>query len=166
MKKWIPVLAILLVVVFAAGCTSESKTYSGNGVTFQYPAEWSNDYKSDFQSSFGNTGNVLVSLGKDDAGIVVVNFDLGTAKVSASEFASAFKSSVTSGSFQFVSEKTVQIAGVTGYEQTYKYTENSTQMYLSVTFFEKNNTMYLLMIGTPDNSQETNDMILNSFKFT
>ena len=167
MKKWISIIAIMLVVVFAAGCTDSSpKTYTGNGISFQYPADWSTDYKSDFQDSLGSSGTVLVSLGKDNAGIAVAKMDLGTAQVSASKFASAFKSSASSGGLTFVSEKTVTVAGNTGYEKVFKYTENSSSMYASCIFFENSNDLYLLMIGTSDNDQKTVDMILNSFKFT
>lgn len=156
----------MLVVVCAAGCIDSSpKTYTGDGISFQYPADWGS-IESDFQKSIGSSGDVLVSLGEDDEGIVVAKMDLGTAQVSASQFASAFKSSASSGGLDFVSEKTVTVAGGTGYEKVFKYTQNSSQMYASCIFLENNNSLYMIMIGTPNNDQETVDLILNSFKFT
>ncbi|MGF7119471.1 PsbP-related protein [Methanobacterium oryzae] len=166
MKKWISIIAIMLVVVCAAGCIDSSpKTYTGNGLSFQYPADWSS-YESDLQKSMGSSGDVLVSLGKGDEGVFVAKMNLGTAQVSASEFADAFKSSASSGRLTFVSEKTVTVDGSTGYEKVFKYTENSTQLYASCTFVKNNGTIYMILIGTPNNDQETVDMILNSFKFT
>lgn len=42
-KVIIPVLIIILAVVAISGCTeqAQNKTYSANGVTFQYPGNWS-----------------------------------------------------------------------------------------------------------------------------
>lgn len=163
MKKWITILSIVLIVVFATGCTSsEPKTYNNNGISFQYPGDWGTDYKDDFQKSLGNSSEILVHLGKDDTGIAVFKMSLGSLKIKSSDLASALKSNLGSRGLEFVSEKTRTVADVKGYEIVAKYTKSG--HYLSLTFLEKNNTIYLIGIGTQDNNQQTIDMILNSFK--
>lgn len=164
MKKWITILAVILVAVFAAGCTSSSgpKTYNSNGISFQYPGDWSTDYKSDIQESLGNSANVSVSLGKDDAGMAVANAEMGSVNVPLDTLASAFKSGLQSGGFTISSEKTRTVDGSTAKEFVIK--DNQSGLYGSFTLFKKNNDIYFIMIATPDNNQQTVDMILNSFK--
>ena len=43
--------------------------------------------------------------------------------------------------------------------------DSSNGDYASLTFLNKNNSIYIIMISTPDNNQQTINMILNSFKF-
>lgn len=162
MKKWISIISILLVVVFAAGCTTQPQTYNGNGISFQYPGDWSTDYKSDIQQSFGSSANVLASLGKDNSGIAVAKVNATGISVSTNQLVSTVKSSLQSGGFQVVSEKTRTVDGANANEIVLK--DNSTGLYGSFTIFKKNNDIYLIMIATPDNNQQTVDMILNSFK--
>jgi hypothetical protein len=162
MKKIIPIIAMLLVVVFASGCTTQPQTYNSNGVSFQYPGDWNTNYKSDIQQSFGSSANVLVSLGKGDSGMAVAKVNASGINISTEELISAFKSSLQSSGFQTVSEKTRTVDGVSANEVVLK--DNSTGLYGSFTIFKKNNDIYLIMIATPDNNQQTVDMVLNSFK--
>ncbi len=160
MKKYISIIAILLIVAFASGCTSQPQTYSSNGITFQYPGDWSKDYKSDLQGSFGNSATVLVSLGKDNAGVVVAKMNI--TGVSVNDLTSAFKSSMQSSGYQIVSENSRNIDGINTQEIVLK--ETSSGIYGSCLFFQKNGAIYFIMVGTQSNDTETVDMILNSFK--
>jgi hypothetical protein len=160
MKKWLSIIVILLIVAFASGCTTQPQTYSGNGVTFQYPGDWSKDYKNDIQQSFGNSATVLVSLGKDNAGVVVAKMNI--TGVSINSLSSAFKSSMQSSGYQTVSEKTKTVDGVTAQELVIK--DTSSGLYGSCVFLEKNGVIYFIMVGTQNNDQATVDMVLNSFK--
>lgn len=162
MKKWIAILAVLLVVVCASGCTTQPKTYSGNGITFQYPGDWGENWTSSVQQSFGSSGSILVSLGSGDSGVAIAKVNMGSLAISLSDFAAAFKTGMTGSNMTFVSEKNRTIDGVTGYELVVK--DNSANMYGSFTLLQKNGNLYLIMIATKDNNQETIDMILNSFK--
>lgn len=149
-----------IVVVFAAGCTTQPQTYNSNGLSFQYPGDWNKDYKNDIQQSFGDSADVLVSLGKDNAGIVVAKIKISG--VTVNDLASAFKSSMQSSGYEFVSEKTRTVDGVNALEIVIK--ETSSGIYGSCVFFQKNGVIYFIMIGTSNNDQTTVDMILNSFK--
>lgn len=163
MKKGIAIVTILLAVVLAAGCIdSGPKTYSGNGVSFQYPSDWSTNYKSDFQEGLGSSGDALVSLGKDDAGVAVAKMNLGSVQVTAADIASALKTTTQSSGFTFISESTRTVDGVKAYESTFKQT--SSGLYASFTFLEKNGGLYAIIVATPSNDKQTVDLILNSFK--
>ena len=163
MKKWISIIGVILVVVFASGCTAQSsaKTYSGNNISFQYPGNWSTDYNSSLQN-FGSEGDVLVKLGKNDSGMGVAKADIGSSNISAATMASEFKTIIQS-KYQYVSNKTVTVDGINATQLVIK--DNSNGDYASISFLIKNSSLYIIMISTPDNNQQTIDMILNSFKF-
>ncbi|MBI5679889.1 MAG: hypothetical protein HZC47_03210 [Methanobacterium sp.] len=164
MKKWIAILAVLLVVVCASGCTSQPQTYSGNGITFQYPGDWSGNWTSEIQQSVGSSSTVLTSLGKDNAGMAVAKVNIGSVPISIADLTSTMKSGFQSAGYQSVTEKTRTVSGENATEIDFKYNVSSTQNYGSFTFFKKNTDIYMIMISTPDNNQQTIDMILNSFK--
>lgn len=69
MKKFLPIL-ILVVVAFAFGCTGVSeKTFSGYGITFQYPGTWENKSISELEASIPileyGAASVIAYLGND-----------------------------------------------------------------------------------------------------
>ena len=163
MKKWISIIGVILVVVFVSGCTAQSsaKTYSGNNISFQYPGNWSTDYNSSLQN-FGSEGDVLVKLGKNDSGMGVAKANIGSSNLSAATMASEFETLIQS-KYQIISNKTVIVDGINATQIVMK--DNSNGDYGSLTFLNKNNSIYIIMISTPDNNQQTINMILNSFKF-
>lgn len=166
MKKLIPILAVLLVVVCASGCTTQPQTYTGNGITFQYPGDWGSNWTSDVQQSLGSSGSVLVSFGKDNAGVAVAKVPMGSlaSSISLADLSSAMKTGFQSAGYQSVTEKNRTVGGISATEIDFKYTANSTDTYGSFTLFKSSNDVYMIMIATPDNNQQTIDMILNSFK--
>jgi len=165
MKKYaILVIAILAIVVFASGCTnSGTNTYNNSGISFQYPGEWSTNYTSNLQQSISsNNMTTLVSLGKDNAGIFVAKKDTGSANVSLDNFASAFKSNIQSSGFSVISENTTAIDGNNA--KQFVLNDSKSGLYFSFNAFQKNKNLYFVVIATPDNNQQTVNMILNSFK--
>lgn len=160
MKRWASLIAILLIVSFASGCITQPKTYNDNGITFQYPEDWNTDYKNNVQKMLGSSTTVLDSLGKNGAGVVVAKMNI--TGVDLNELTSIFKSSMQLNGYQFISEKNRTVDGSNVQETVLK--ENSSQMYGSCIFLQKNNETYLIIVGTPDNDKSTVDMILNSFK--
>jgi hypothetical protein len=105
---------------------------------------------------------VLVTLGKDNSGMAVAKANIGSANISASTLSSGFKTIIQS-KYQYISNKTVTVDGINATQLVIK--DNSTGDHGSLTFLNKNNSIYIIMISTPDNNQQTIDMILNSFKF-
>lgn len=160
MKKWISVLAVILIVIFTSGCTAQPLNYSSNGISFQYPGDWNKDYKNDVQQNLGNSATVIVSLGKNDAGVVVAKMNI--TGVNVSDLMSAFKSNMETSGFQFISQNSKTVDGVNIQELVLK--DNSSGLYGSYVFLQKNNDIYLIIVETPNNDHSTVDMVLNSFK--
>ena len=163
MKKWIPILAVLLVVVCASGCTTQPQTYSGNGITFQYPGDWGTNWTSSAQGSFGSSGNVLASFGKDKNGVAVVKVNTGGINLDANTLTSAFRSAFQSQGQ--ATEKTRTVGGVNATEWNMQINSANGTEYGSFTILKNNADVYMIIIGTSDNNQQTVDLILNSFKF-
>lgn len=163
MKKWITIIGLILVVVFASGCTAQSsaKTYNGNNISFQYPENWNTDYNSSSIQNLGNEGDVIVTLGKDNSGMAVAKADIVSSNISASTLATEFKTIIQS-KYQYISNKTVTVDGINATQLVIKDSSNGD--YGSLTFLKKNNSFYIIMISTPDNNQQTINMIINSFK--
>ena len=77
MKKYLPIFAIIALVVFVAGCVDSgttnnttsvnttvpdvpSKTYAKNGISFKYPQSWTNQLEI-------QTPNVITGVGDPDS---------------------------------------------------------------------------------------------------
>ncbi|MDI9624690.1 MAG: hypothetical protein QFX38_07375 [Methanothermobacter sp.] len=77
MKKFLPIL-VLLVVAFTFGCTGTpaEKTFSGDGITFQYPGTWENLSAGELEASLPTlkygSANVITYLGNDTEEFAVV----------------------------------------------------------------------------------------------
>lgn len=160
MKKWISILSVILIVIFASGCTIQPQTYNNNGISFQYPGDWNKDYKNDVQQNLGNSATVLVSLGKNNAGVVVAKMD--TTGVNVNDLTSAFKSNMETSGFRFISQNAKTVDGTNIQELILK--DNSSGLYGSYVFLQKNNDIYLIIVETPNNDHATVNMVLNSFK--
>lgn len=68
------ILSILVFVVSISGCiddTPENKNYSANGITFQYPGNWSELNKSSYQNEVGETGEIIFALGNNQTHFVM-----------------------------------------------------------------------------------------------
>jgi len=112
--------------------------------------------------NFGSEGDVLVKLGKNDSGMGVAKANIGSSNISAATMASKFETIIQS-KYQIISNKTVTVDGINATQLVIK--DNSNGDYASISFLIKNSSLYIIMISTPDNNQQTIDMILNSFKF-
>ncbi|MGZ7109459.1 MAG: hypothetical protein ACXVHW_10850, partial [Methanobacterium sp.] len=124
MKRWAPIIIILLIVIFISGCV-QPQIYNSNGISFQYPGDWNNDYKSNVQNSFGNSATVLVSLGKENNGVVVCK--MNTPQVNLNDLNSIFKSNMQYNGYKFISENNMTVDGNDVQEIIFK--ENSSGIY-------------------------------------
>jgi PsbP-like protein len=160
------ILCILILVVAASGCTSESanNTYSANGVSFTYPGAWSEQNLTDLQKRLGSSPTLLGAVGNDTNQFYVGKVTAGSNQklVSVTQWASSYKSAITSKGETFVSGKSITVDGVPAYQITAKIANN----YATDVAMVKNNTGYLAVYVSPTNDQQTFEQILNSLKIT
>lgn len=172
MKKYfLVVLAIVAVVVLASGCTSNqtgnntTKTYSANGITFNYPANW------DIINETSNANQTLIAIG--DANIQQNNTTTGNGVIiTRLPTTNNTTAELQSAKSQFASlnatNTTIQIAGVTANETTITTTNDNITGQVKIIDFQKNNYVYLLQYVTISSNFQTQqalfDTITKSFQ--
>lgn len=159
MRKWLSVFLIITMLAFISGCT-QPQTYNENGISFQYPGDWSIDYKNNVQNSFGNSATVMVSLGKENSGVVICKMNVD--QINLNDLTYIFKSNMEYSGYQLINQNNRKVDDNNVTENIFK--ENSTGIYGSLTFLQKNNETYLIIVGTPNKDKSDADMILNSLK--
>ena len=179
MKKFLFLIALLVLVVVVSGCISNqnqtnqsaNKTYSANGMSFQYPGTWNltdNIKKNatlqiespDFQITNGNpTKGNLVSISKE---IIPQGVNLTADNITTSLSTSIKKSGVNA------TNETVNIAGVTATKFSFNDTFQNATANVWVIAFEKNNILYILTFASVGDdlqkAKQNFENIINSFK--
>ena len=124
MKKYLPILCIMALVVLAAGCVDSgddtsnqnipdipSRTYSGEGISFEYPESWTTNLES-------LTPNTLVIVGdpdsQDDAGnintlAVIQTTPLPDGQTLKETFDATYEAAASNSSFVVVSQRSLTI---------------------------------------------------------
>jgi len=167
MKKWISMLAILIMVVTISGCTTNqtqpaNKTYSASGLSFTYPENWEELDKTSYQSVLGNKGELMVLVG-DGAGNafgIAKLRNIGSQKPTLNYLVMNYNSTLKSNGTEYVSERYLTVDSANGYEITVKSSSN----YYSALVFVKNDTGYLAVFQSTGNDQQTFDNIISSLK--
>lgn len=172
MKKYfLVVLALVAVVVMASGCTSNqtgnntTKTYSANGITFNYPASWSIiNETSDANGTLIAIGDANIQQNNTTSGNGVIITRLPSTNNTTAELQSA-KSQFASLN---ATNTTIQIAGVTANETTITTNDSNVTGQVKIIDFQKNNYVYLLQyvtISSDFNTQQSLfDTITKSFQ--
>lgn len=168
--KKIQILSMLLIVcsVLVAGCTSEgddwssNKTYSGMGVSFDYPGTWT-DQSNDpmLVDTFGESG---VAFGKDNEifGFVVV--DVGVLSAAdkdklINDLIETYKTEL-----RLTNEKDIMVDGVSA--KLLSSPNPTDGIYTNVAFWIKNEDLYITVYTSEKSGIETFERILNTFKTT
>ena len=175
MKKYfIFVIAIVALVVMASGCTSQNgnnttatKAYSANGISFNYPANWT------VTNDTTNNNTTLIALGDVDFNQTNGTKGNGVSilKVPQTNNSSAELASIKT---QFASfngtNTTTTIAGVTANQTTFNATANNVTAQLRFIDFQKNNFVYFIQYITVssnfENQQQLFDTITKSLQVT
>lgn len=167
MKKWIFILVILALIVAVSGCTTSqstpaNKTYSVNGLSFNYPGYWSELDKTTYQSVLNDKGELLAVVGDGSAafGIVRLNKMKNQTNVTLNELVTYYNSTLKNSDTEYVSEGPLIVDGVRGYDITVKSSGN----YFSGVLFIKNGTDYLAVFESSNNDQQAFNQIISSLK--
>ncbi|NYB51477.1 MAG: hypothetical protein HVN35_02780 [Methanobacteriaceae archaeon] len=168
------VMAVMAVVVFASGCTSNVyKTYNSNGISFNYPSSW--DELSPDQLNLKVQGNTEVLAAVVDPNSVQNNnyqilafFQQLTTTTSLADATAANVADIQSAGGQLISEKETTINGLSAKDITYTISTTSgvAKTERLVALQDGNNLYYIVCSApTPDfNAQKSNfDLIVNSF---
>ncbi|MCE5213691.1 MAG: hypothetical protein LLF83_03100 [Methanobacterium sp.] len=168
-KVIITVLIIILAIVGISGCTEqtpENKTYSADGITFQYPGNWTELNKTKYNSiDLGNKSEAIFVLGDDQnqSRLTFGKITPGQGEFlnSLAVWAEQTKSKSSSNDLKFLSEKNLTIAGVDAYQLRFINTDGD---YITSIALIKNNTGYVMVYRSIFKETETLESILKSFQ--
>lgn len=170
------VVAILALVIFASGCVNQdninSKTYSNNGISFNYPAYWQEipniktalamvaigDPNSINQSTKNVNTVVVIQKIPTSSGITLKQaYDNNYAQLLAKD-----------SSFKAISDANTTVDGTIAYVNTHIVNVNGIEKQEKAVWLEKSGYIYVILCGALSNAfngQQANfDMIINSFK--
>jgi len=142
---------------------STTNTYSGNGISFNYPSNWN------LQTDNLDGNNAIIVVSNNTT--FQVSISPNPPSMSDQDAIIAIQSSSNPDGFQIISNNTLIIDGNTAYETT--YTVNNSTIFPEIMTdqqiaFVKNGTTYGLDFRAPindfNNEKPNFDMILNSFK--
>lgn len=180
MKKYLLVLILISAIVLASGCTNsgnqtsenvqnKTKVYSGDEITFEYPAGWET-IASQARDSAVAVGDPNSADSNDNVRVnVVVQKTIKPQNVTFKDYYNATYTQFTSQNLGYIpiSDGTVVVNGITAFENVYKINSGSQKQERAV-WIMKNNKIYIILCSAPVSefsSQQANfDSIINSFK--
>ena len=172
MKKYAFLLtAVLAVVVFSSGCTSHNDTYNFNGISFNYSSSWqeiSNIKTQDALVGVGDPDSVDKSTNNVNTVVIVQKVPMPSGSTLKQFYDDTYAKYANDSSFQPISDKTIKVNGLTGYENVHKIIVNGNLKEERVLWFQKNGNVYVILcgalIGDFDSQQSNFNIVINSFK--
>lgn len=171
MKKYLFVIALLALVIFASGCTqnsltsSSSNSYSVGGISFNYPEGWVvTSITRGNQSVVSITDAQAAQSNGTQGDTIIIEKAPKSTNRTLETIANQIKQSSTNAT-----NGTVNIAGLSANQFTQAGTsQNGAQVELEQIYFEKNSMIYvvrLIAIGnTIQSQQQYFDVVINSLK--
>ena len=165
MKKYfVFVIAIVALVVMASGCTSQNgnnttatKAYSANGISFNYPSDWSVINETANETITGViTGDVSFnqSNGTKGNGLIVLKIPNNT---NSSSEVTNIRKQFTNGT-----NSTINVAGVSANMTSINASANNVTALLKFVDFSKNNFIYLIQYTSVSNGTVTPEGIFDN----
>ena len=184
MRKYvILVMAILAVVVFSSGCTTDgnqtsdqskvpTKSYSANGISFDYPESWvelKDIVTANAIVAYGDPKSANASSGNYNTLMIIQKYSMpSNATLKQVYDATYSQAAAQNPTFQQISDTTTTVEGTTAYVNVHKIDTSGVQKQEKAVWLEKDGNVYIILMGAlPDafNSQQENfDTIVNSFK--
>jgi hypothetical protein len=186
LKKYTFAIILIIAVILSAVVTFEyvtntnqtlnqtspsipTKTYSANGISFNYSADWEEGNK---------TGQYLIAYVKDPKlnssdgkpGAVVEVMKRTSNGVPLKRFYDDVKGEASNvPGYGVMSETTTTVDNVTAYEFTARAMDSNVEEQFDIVLFEKKGFIYMIACGTRaptylSDEEENFDIIINSFK--
>lgn len=173
MKKYaVLVIAVLAVVVFSSGCISQgNNTYNFNGISFNYSSSWqeiSNIKTQDAIAGFGDPDSVDEPTNDVNTLVIVQKVPMPSGSTLKQFYDDTYTKYAQDSTFQTISNKTITVNGLTGYENVHKIIVDGNLKEERVVWLEKNGNAYVILcgalIGDFDSQQPNFNIVINSFK--
>ena len=173
MKKYaVLLMAVLAVVVFSSGCINQgNNTYNFNGISFNYSGSWqeiSNIKTQDALTGVGDPGSVDKPTNNVNTLVLIQKVPLPSGSTLKQFYDDTYAEYAHDSTFQTISNKTIKVNGLAGYENIHKIMVNGALKEERVIWLEKNGNAYVILcgalIGDFDGQQPNFNIVINSFK--
>ena len=174
MRRYLFLIFSLLIVVMVSGCitpdNNETRTFSQNNVTFQYPADWAvvQTTSPDAVAAVADPSSVLSGTNSPTTQVVIQkpNVTKGTKlnKAYDDNYATFFNKTDN----QKVSEANITTSKLKALENIYISSSSGIEKQYRVVWLEKNGTIYVILCSSRkkdfEKLQSSFDIIVNSFQ--
>lgn len=166
-------VAVLVVVIFASGCTSQqnqtsTKTYAAGGMSFEYPESWNVTSKISANDSVVTLSDATFDRTNGTQGDAAILLrTVKTNNVTSESLKEGILKNLKQTNGNGTST-TLNVGSVTANETTYNTTISNTTAQIKIVNFESNNFLYIIMFATinqdAQSQQSYYNTIIKSFK--
>jgi hypothetical protein len=174
MRRYLILMFALLAVVMASGCVTdqgnETKTFTQNNITFQYPYSWAvvQTTSPDAVAAVADPSSVLSGTNSPTTQVVIQkpNITAGTNLTEAYDdnYANFFNNTGN----QKISEANITTDKLTALENIYTSSSSGIEKQYRAVWLEKNSTIYVILCSSRksdfESLQSKFDIIVNSFQ--
>ena len=164
----------ILLISIANMMLIPTKTYSNNGVTFNYPEGW-REYSinnishpdTDYAITVFGDPNSVDTSGNVNTAVIIKRKELASGYILGQEYNSYYGSKANDADFLPISDTKLNLNGKTAYEKIYERNYNGPQKTRAV-WIDKNGYIYIIqctsLTGDFESQKGNFDIIINSFK--
>lgn len=168
------IFMVVLLISIANMMLIPTKTYSSNGVTFNYPEGWK-EYSinnidhpdTDFVIAVLGDPNSVDTSGNVNTAVIIKRMELSSHYTLVQIYDSYYGSKANDADFMPISDTKLNLNGKTAYEKIYERNVNGPQKTRAF-WIDKNGYLYVIQCTSPTGNFESQkgkfDVIINSFK--
>jgi hypothetical protein len=164
----------LLAVVMASGCitldNNETKTFTQNNVTFQYPADWVvvQSTSPNAVAAVADPNSVISGTNSPTTQVVIQKPNVTSSTNLTEAYDDNYANFFNNTGNQKVSEANITTDKLTALENIYTSSASGIEKQYRAVWLEKNSTIYVILCSAKkadfDSLQSKFDIIINSFQ--
>ncbi len=174
MRKYLLLMFALLAVVMASGCITdqgnETKTFTQNNVTFQYPTDWVvvQTTSPDAVTAVADPSSVISGTTSPTTQVVIQKPNVTSSTNLTTAYNDNYATFFNNTGNQKVSEANITTDKLTALENIYTSSSSGIEKQYRAVWLEKNSTIYVILCSAKktdfESLQSKFDIIINSFQ--
>lgn len=174
MRRYLLLMFALLAVMMASGCITdqgnETKTFTQNNITFQYPAAWVvvQTTSPDAVAAVADPSSVISGTNSPATQVVIQTPNVTSSTNLTEAYNDNYANFFNSTGNQKVSEANITTDKLTALENIYTSSSSGIEKQYRAVWLEKNSTIYVILCSAKkadfESLQSKFDIIINSFQ--
>ena len=174
MRRYLLLMFALLAVMMASGCITdqgnETKTFTQNNITFQYPATWVvvQTTSPDAVAAVADPSSVISGTNSPTTQVVIQKPNVTSSTNLTEAYNDNYATFFNNTGNQKVSEANITTDKLTALENIYTSSSSGIEKQYRAVWLEKNNTIYVILCSAKkadfESLQSKFDIIINSFQ--